>query len=213
MVCDGGFYLDIISSFLLNIYELWSVNVLEIEKEERRIKAKRKILFIRLTVGCTSNIVGFILVCALNQENFLSGATAIGLFATILLDSFALVLTTALCLRILHKGTGPISDFDENDALMYGYRTYEIGFDVLILFYSLVLSDWEMTEFTTATTVLASLDILLNSSMAVKYAYDRYDIKDAKKTDCFSCFYIIEQANIEFRKVFRVNRATKSSQQ
>lgn len=202
---------DIISSFLLNIYELCSVNVLENEKEERRIKAKRKILFIRLTVGCTTNIVGFILVCALDQENFLSGSTALGLFSTILLYSFTLILTTALCLRILHKGTGPISDFDENDALMYGYRTSEIGFDIFILFYSLVVSEWKMNEFTTATTVLASLDILLNFSMLVKYKVDRGEVEDAKKTDCFSCFYILDQVDIDFIKTIRASLSSKSS--
>lgn len=63
MVCDAGFYLDIVSTFLLNMYEICQSSKVEVsdeEKRKRRHKTETIILFIRIAVGFTSNIGGFI---------------------------------------------------------------------------------------------------------------------------------------------------------
>lgn len=65
MGCNAGFYLDIISSSLLNMHELCSkskVDVSEDSKRERRHKIETKIIFIRIAIGITVSIVGFVLV-------------------------------------------------------------------------------------------------------------------------------------------------------
>lgn len=177
MVCDAGFYLDIISTFLLNMYELCSKTKVDVSKEskdKRRNEAQQRILRIRIGIGFTVNIVGFIIVCVLNRDSFISGATALGLFSTIIVYTVLFYSTITMILQILCTG-GIISKQDQNSC-MACYRIYEIVFDTFILFYSLVLSKWEMTEFTTATTVMACLDIFFNIFLCLKNLRDSGNI-------------------------------------
>ncbi|CAG2228970.1 unnamed protein product [Mytilus edulis] len=175
MVCDAGFYLDIVSTFLLNMYEIChssKVGITDEQKKDRRHKIETKLLFVRIAVGFSVNIVGFILVCALNRDTYISGSTATGLFSTIIVYTILLyTLVTLFLLWSLYYKHDEFTLTSQKNNLMTAYRVFEIVFDIFILFYSLVVSKWEVTDFTTATTVIACFDIILNISLCYKHCY------------------------------------------
>jgi hypothetical protein len=86
---------------------------------------------------------------------------------------------------------------------MAAYRFHEIIFDLLVLFYSLVLSEWEMTEFATATTVLSSLDIVVNCVILGRNWYD-VCTRARKKPDIIITVFYFTVINQNFRPHHRV---------
>ena len=177
------FYLDITCSFILKVFE----NVCCHDKEqprEKQNKFKAIVLIIRILFGFLTNIAVFISICILNRYTFIDGATAIGLFCVIVLHIIILYGTVTVFLLCSYTPETTV-EFDEDrdgPMTMAAYRFNEIVFDLLVLFYSLVLSEWEMTEFAKATTVLSSLDIVVN---CVILGHNWYDVctRARKKPD------------------------------
>lgn len=84
-----------------------------------------------------------------------------------------------------------IAHVERDDSLldhMIFYRLYEIEFDILVFIYSLYLSYWQITEFTTATTVLGCVDILVNIIILGRNVYDSKERYDALLYICFGIF-------------------------
>lgn len=166
------FYLDITCSFILQVFE----NVVCHDKEqsrEKQNKSKVIVLIIRILFGFLTNIAVFISICVINRDTFIDGATAIGLFCVIILHTIILYGTVTVSLLCSNTpGTGEFDEDRDGPMTMAAYRFHEIVFDLLVLFYSLVLSEWEMTEFATATTVLSCLDIVVNCVILGRNWYD-----------------------------------------
>lgn len=172
------FYLDLMCTFLLQVFEHVFCCGNQIannpdldEKKKKKLYAtwKRRILLIRVIFGFIFNICGFITVCVMNKETFIEETYALGLFITIIVFTL-----TSYILIELAVWFGEFL-FDDLICMIF-YRVHEIEFDVLVFFYSLVLSDWKMTEFTIATTVLASSDILINIIILIRNCYDLQSI-------------------------------------
>jgi hypothetical protein len=178
------FYLDITCSFILQVFE----NVCchdEEQSREKQIKFKVRVLIIRILFGFLTNIAVFISICVMNMETFIDGPTALGLFCVIILHTIILYGTVTVYLLCSYTPGTEALEFDEDrdgPTTMAAYRFHEIIFDLLVLFYSLVLSEWEMTEFATATTVLSCLDIVVN---CVILGHNWYDVctRARKKPD------------------------------
>lgn len=114
-----------------------------------------------------------------NKDSYISGATAIGLFSTTILYTILLYTLVTLVLLIgIYLENGEITPQVDKSLYMACYRIFEIVFDIFLLFYSLVLSKWKMTDLTTATTVIAYLDIFFNISLFFKNACDSLDNDD-----------------------------------
>lgn len=145
MVCDAGFYLDIVSTFLLNMYEICrssKVDVSDMEKRKRRHKVENKILFIRIAIGFTANIVGFILVCALNRDTYISGSSAIGLFSTIIVYTILLyTLVTLIILWNIYGDHDKLTRTRQKNLSMAAYRVFEVVFDILFYFIALLFQN------------------------------------------------------------------------
>ena len=177
------FYLDITCSFILQVFE----NVCCHDKEqsrEKQIKFKVRVLIIRILFGFLTNIAVFISICVINRDTFIDNPTALGLFCIIILHIVILYGTVTVYL-LCSSSPETTEEFDEDiygPRTMTAYRFHEIIFDLLVLFYSLVLSEWEMTEFATATTVLSCLDIVVN---CVILGHNWYDVctRARKKPD------------------------------
>ncbi|CAG2220370.1 unnamed protein product [Mytilus edulis] len=148
---------------------------------------KKRALLIRITLGLFFNITAFITVCVVNREIFIEGKTALGLFIYIVV--FTVISYIAIEVAVwINCYADDMEDTDILTSMIY-YRLYEIEFDVLVFFYTLVLSDWKLTEFTTATTCLASVDIVINIIMLGK---NFYDVKDTECRFCYPlCFVMI----------------------
>lgn len=177
MVCNK-FYLDVVCTFLLKVFDNISCcgesqyrsdGDDEQKIKKRELKRKTRILLIRVTLGLIFNVAGFITICVVNKEIFIEGNAARGLFITIVVFLVMSYIITEIGVWIWNYH----NDNPDNLHLsMIFYRLYEIEFDVLVFFYSLVLSDWEMTEFTTATTVLACSDTVINIIILGRNWYD-----------------------------------------
>jgi hypothetical protein len=136
----------------------------EEKSREKQIKFKVRVLAIRILFGFLTNIAVFISICVINRDTFIDNPTALGLFCIIILHIVILYGTVTVYL-LCSSSPETTEEFDEDiygPRTMTAYRFHEIIFDLLVLFYSLVLSEWEMTEFATATTVLSCLDIVVN---------------------------------------------------
>ncbi|CAG2220364.1 unnamed protein product [Mytilus edulis] len=180
------FYLDIGCSFLLTVFENVSccgndkVSNSQSPKDTRR---KRRVLLTRITFGLIFNIAAFITVCVVNEEIFIEGKTALGLFITIVVFTMITYIVIKVSVWIAHV--------DRDDSLldhMIFYRLYEIEFDILVFIYSLYLSYWKITEFTTTTTVLGCVDILVNIIILGRNVYDSKEKTDALLYICFGIF-------------------------
>ncbi|CAG2224512.1 unnamed protein product [Mytilus edulis] len=169
------FYLDLGCTFLLKVTERLSCCVTTNEADnqdgsyEESLKWKRRILWIRTTIGIIFNITAFITVCVVYKEIIIEGKTALGLFITIIV--FTVISYFVSVVSVLVDDDKDTTNSRILESMIF-YRIYEIEFDVLVFFYSLVLSDWKMTEFTTATTVLACVDLVLSILMLVQNCYE-----------------------------------------
>lgn len=166
------FYLDLFCTFLLHVYEQVSCcgdknpNIEdETTRKEYGSKWKTRILLIRVVFGFIFNVSGFITVCILNKETYIEDRYAQGLFISI-------ITFTGTSYILIELGVWFVRKVSSNLICMIFYRVHEIQFDVLMFFYSLVLSDWEMTDFTIATTVLACSDIVMNIIILIRNCYD-----------------------------------------
>lgn len=149
------------------------------EKEKQQLNWKRRILLTRVTFGLIFNIVGFITVCVVNRNIYLDAKSAKGLFITIVVFT-----VMPYSITVVHVWFTKHNIKKTNLAMVF-YRYFEILFDVLVLFYSLVLSELELTEFTKATSVLSCVDIFINIIMLGRNCYDIY-----KKDDITNYIYI-----------------------
>jgi hypothetical protein len=154
------------------------------QSREKQIKFKVRVLAIRILFGFLTNIAVFISICVINRDTFIDNPTALGLFCIIILHIVILYGTVTVYL-LCSSSPETTEEFDEDiygPRTMTAYRFHEIIFDLLVLFYSLVLSEWEMTEFATATTVLSCLDIVVN---CVILGHNWYDVctRARKKPD------------------------------
>ncbi|CAC5407712.1 unnamed protein product [Mytilus coruscus] len=173
MSLDPDFYVDSATACFLACFGNTCENHDFEDILENREICKYRILQIRIVLGIVFNIIGFIAVVAVNNENYKESNAALGFF--ILIVTFILIYyggflgLTCLLREVLKEGG------DEKETglrVMIIYRVLEIEFDIFVLFYSLVLSEWEMTDFSIATTILASIDIGASISALLKNCYD-----------------------------------------
>lgn len=169
------FYLDAVCSFMLFLIENACCCCENYDSTNQKLKCKRRILLIRVTLGLMFNIAAFITVCVVSKEIFIQKETALGIFWSIVVFTLISYITIGISVWLNDK-----NDDDELLIKMISYRIYEIEFDILVLFYSLVLSNWEMTDFSTATTLLACIDTLTNTILLGK---NSYDLKGGHKQD------------------------------
>lgn len=167
------FFLDVTCTFLLHVGEQVlccgsnlssSSNLNAEQKEEYKMRWQRRVLLFRVLFGFLINISGFITMCVLHKETFIEGRAALGLFTIIIMFTVTSYIVIEFVVLL---GT----NIDYLICMVF-YRVHEIEFDVFMFFYSQVLTNWKMTEFSTATTVLAMLDIVLNTCMLSRNCYD-----------------------------------------
>lgn len=171
------FYLDFACTFVLNCYETLSwcgQNKKETDQATRNIWKKR-ILFGRVTLGLIFNITSFMVVCVVNKEVFIVGAAAC-VFFTFIVVFIAIYIAVEVVVLIQHEDG--INSKDEFLKWMAFYRTYEIEFDILVLIYNLIISDWKMSTFTLLATLLACGDILLNICFLLKSIFHNAENKE-----------------------------------
>lgn len=174
------FYLDLGCSFLLYVVEHTSCcekrtihsedqKIKDAQKKEHRLKWQTRILFFRTTFGLITNIATFIAVCVVNKKTFVDNPAALGIFIFIVVFTALTYISTELVIWLIRN---ELYNIDDVLRSMIIYRIYEIEFDILMLYFSLVLSDWEMNQFTKATTVLALVDIGVNIIILARNVYD-----------------------------------------
>ncbi|CAG2223989.1 unnamed protein product [Mytilus edulis] len=173
MSLDPDFYVDSATACFLACFGNTCENHEFENILENRELCKYRILQIRIILGIVFNIIGFIAVVVVNNETYKESNAALGFF--ILIVTFILIyyggfLGLTCLLREVFQHFG-----DETETglrVMIIYRVLEIEFDIFVLFYSLILSEWEMTNFSIATTILASIDIGASISALLKNCYD-----------------------------------------
>lgn len=174
MCLNWDFYLDILCTFFLNIYETFASGGKSSEKDNEE-KLKVKILLCRVGIGYIINVGGFLVVCFTNRDTNDEGDISFFLFCFIVMYTlcFYAFITFMLVYKILVISSSDDLSLDIRfERFMMIYRCLEVIFDITVLLYSLILSGWEMTEFTIATTVLSLSDILVNCLMIVKNCCD-----------------------------------------
>jgi len=93
-----------------------------------------------------------------------------------------------LCYVHLRQKTEEFDEDKHGPRTKTAYRFHEIIFDLLVLFYSLELSEWDMTEFATATTVLSCLDVVVNCAILGRNFYDVWtNDRTERRFLCFKC--------------------------
>lgn len=58
------------------------------------------------------------------------------------------------------------------------YKVNDIIFDIILIFYSIVISDWLLTYATLVVTVILCMDILLNLILYIKACCDVYQTEE-----------------------------------
>ncbi|CAG2223990.1 unnamed protein product [Mytilus edulis] len=173
MSLDPDFYVDSATACILACFGNTCENhEFETILENRELR-KYRILQIRIILGIVFNIIGFIAVVVVNIETYKESNAALGFF--ILIVTFTLIyyggfLGLTCLLREVFRHFG--NETETGLRVMIIYRVLEIQFDIFVLLYSLILSDWEMTDFSIATTILASIDIGASISALLKNCYD-----------------------------------------
>lgn len=115
---------------------------------------------IRVFSGFIINITLFVAVCVYNKTIFVEGATAKGLFSLIIIH-VVIMYATELCIW----AAGCLQNIYDTPSFITAMSTYKVRdtiFDILMIFYFLVLWRWEMTEVTIPSTVLFCCHIILN---------------------------------------------------
>lgn len=188
MCLNWDFYLDILCSFLINTYETFSSGCRGKKKkkykktEDKTNELKVKILLCRVGIGYLINIGGFIIVCFTNRDTEDEGDIAFFLFCFIVIYTvcFYAFITFLLVYRIcMFSSRKELLSDSRFECFMMIYRCLEIIFDLVVLLYSLILSEWEMTEFTIATTALSVSDIVVNVLIVLKNCCDCYNEEDS----------------------------------
>lgn len=144
-----------------------SISIKLLKKCFSKEKLRHLPLF-RVGLGFILNTVGFIVICVIYKDAFLSTATTKGLFGVIIIYIavfYGVVITIII-------GYYSNSNKKEKTAYFGFYKMFDTGFDLLCLFYSLVLSEWEMTDFSKATTILASFDMFIDICIIIKNVFD-----------------------------------------
>ena len=143
---------------MLSTYEIF-VSGCKLSKKKKRKHEERlkvKIFLCRVGLGYLLNIVGFLIVCFTNRDTENEEDYAFFLFCIIVI--FAVCLYAFITFILVYNVcTSTKEEMSEAvlDSYMMTYRILEIVFDVLVLVYSFIFSEWELTEFTIATTALS----------------------------------------------------------
>lgn len=160
------FYVDVTSSFLL-MSCLWKGKT-----EDLVIIWKNKIYFIRVFLGFICNMTYFVVVCVVNKDMFIEGPAAKGLFGIIIIH-VAIMYSTELCVVCATSGR-TICKTKYFLELSAHYKVNDIIYDIMLIFYSIVISDWLLTYFTLGVTIILCVDILLNLIVYIKACCDVY---------------------------------------
>ena len=167
---DYEFYMDIISSFLLTSC------LCKGKTEDLIIIWKNKIYFIRVLLGFICNMTCFVVVCVVNKDMLIEGPAAKGMFGIIIIY-VVIMYATELCMVCATCGrTGDkTKHFLELSA---HYKVNDIIFDIMLIFYSAVISNWFLTYFTLVVTVILCMDILLNLIICIEACCDLYQTEE-----------------------------------
>ena len=167
---DYEFYMDIISSFLLTSY------LYKGKTEDLIIIWKNKIYFMRVLLGFICNMTCFVVVCVVNKDMLIEGPVAKGMFGIIIIH-VVIMYATELCMVCATCGRtdDKTKHFLELSA---HYKVNDIIFDIMLIFYSIVTSDWFQQYFTLVVTVILCIDILLNLIFCIKACWDLYQTEE-----------------------------------
>lgn len=167
---DYEFYMDIISSFLLTSY------LYKGKTEDLIIIWKNKIYFMRVLLGFICNMTCFVVVCVVNEDMLIEGPAAKGMLGIIIIH-VVIMYATELCMVCATCGRtdDKTKHFLELSA---HYKVNDIIFDIMLIFYSIVTSDWFQQYFTLVVTVILCIDILLNLIFCIKACWDLYQTEE-----------------------------------
>ncbi len=167
---DYEFYVDITSSILL-MSCLWK------GKTEDLVRIwKNKIYFIRVLLGFICNMTCFVVVCVVNKDMYIEGPAAKGLFGIIIIH-VVIMYATELCV-VCAPCDHTVYRTKYFLELSAHYKVNDIIFDIILIFYSIVISDWLLTYATLVVTVILCMDILLNLILYIKACCDVYQTEE-----------------------------------
>ncbi|CAC5379918.1 unnamed protein product [Mytilus coruscus] len=173
---------------MLSNYDSFANYVETKHKTETDILIKKvRILLLRLGIGYLINIACFLIVCFVNRKTKDEGEGGFLLFCSIVIFAvcFYAFITFSLVYRISRFSSivdDPKDDseykVDDNSKAEYKvskyqkfmmvYKCLDVIFDIAVLLYSFILSDWELTAFTIAATSVLCTDIVLNVIVLMK---------------------------------------------
>ncbi|XP_052087105.1 uncharacterized protein LOC127724232 isoform X2 [Mytilus californianus] len=170
------FYIDLLCSFMLNNYDSFANYVGTKHKKETDILIKKvRILLLRLGIGYLINIACFLIVCFVNRKTKDEGEGGFLLFCSIVIFAvcFYAFITFSLVYRISRfssivdnsKAEYKVSKYQK---FMMVYKCLDVIFDIAVLLYSFILSDWKLTAFTIAATAVLCTDVALNVIVLIK---------------------------------------------
>lgn len=168
------FYIDITCTTILGLFDIFidkfyegsdeSSNIpstTDNNSEHRRNETKKTILGGRVVFGFIISAMIFIISSIMNKETIRDEKGALAFCAIIAVYTvlFYYVIVYAVLLFLPDQ----VTDYKQRyHTLSFAYRFCETIFDILMLFYSLILSRFEMTTITMVVTVVSVSDLILN---------------------------------------------------
>ncbi|VDI76352.1 Hypothetical predicted protein [Mytilus galloprovincialis] len=142
----------------------------KIHPEDMKLLIKKvRILLLRLGIGYLINIACFLIVCFVNRKTKDEGEGGFLLFCSIVI--FAVCFYAFITFALVYRISRFSKDADNSKAeykvskyqkFMMVYKCLDVIFDIAVLLYSFILSDWQLTAFTTTATAVLCTDIVLN---------------------------------------------------
>ncbi|XP_052087133.1 uncharacterized protein LOC127724244 [Mytilus californianus] len=174
--CICVFYIDLLCSFMLGHYDSFANYVGTKHQNETKIIIKKiRILLLRLGIGYLINIALFLIVCFVNRKTKDEGDGGFLLFCAIVI--FAVCFYAFITFSLVYRISRFSSNVDDPKAeykvskyqkFMMVYKCLDVIFDIAVLLYSFILSDWELTAFTIAATAVLCTDVTLNVIVLMK---------------------------------------------
>ena len=179
------FYLEHAFRFVEDLVEICATPTNKLQKHER-LERKKSLHIFHIILGAIFGFITLPLLYLQNPEIINEGKTAKILFIYI---AIGFLLSYGVGTIILIKiNTNCYVKRNLNLSMIIA-RTGKIHFDTIVLFYSLIISDWEMTCFSVPATVLAILDIIFNSCKVMRNIIETYDLSD-KCTSILQGFFM-----------------------
>lgn len=168
------FFADMTSSVLLMLFSRFS-------NKESDIGRKSKTYFVRIILGLIMSIAAFTAVCLIYKETFINYKAAIGLFSMIIIHLVWITLSELITNCVDWDIDIEDDNINKYIILSAANKLRDIVFDIYLLFYSLILSEWEMTYFSITIIVLFVSDILCNFTLILITVYMKFEGRDEEE--------------------------------